>query len=274
MKPIVAFVLFMILMTPVYGLAGGSAAGAHLIGHSAMQAVCGTSAAVSIGPAGHYECNACPSYTDFGGDRKESFNLQKVFQGHFSTTAHEQALLVLSGCESHADGFGGTALLTREGAGWKKSAYFKAFKPLACLSFKGRDGLEHLACRENDAHFGTAEYWIETASFKDNSLHHDHVFPVILIDNMAGLGFARKGYCYEQNITRFERLPSESGFVVAVTQTRGRAPAGQKECGETEIPMEPKQTIILKFHFDGNSFSLAKESRDGLEKIQHFVPDE
>jgi hypothetical protein len=237
----------------------------------AMLAVCESSSAVSVGPSGHYQCDVCPSYTDFHGNRKESFNLQKVFRGHFSTTAHEQALLVLSGCESHADGFGGSALLTRAGAGWKKAGYFKAFKPSDCLSLKGRDGLERLACRENDAHFGTAESWIETVSFEGNSLHQHRALPVI-IDNLAGLGFPVNGYCYEQNIASFEKLPSDAGFVVVLTQTRGRAPQGENACGETEIPMEPKQSLTLRFDFDGDSFTLARESQDGLEKIKHFVP--
>jgi hypothetical protein len=256
-----------LLMMPVQAVA----AGAQQIDRGAMQAVCESDAAVSIGGSGHYQCDVCPSYTDFHGNRKESFNLQKVFRGHFSTTGHEQALLVLSGCENHADGFGGTALLTREGAGWKKSGYFKAFKPSDCLAFKGSDGPEHLACREDDMHFGTGESWIETVSFEGNSLHQHPALPAI-IDNLAGLGSSVKGYCYEQNIARFEKLPSGSGFIVVVTQSRGRAPTSENACGETEIPMELKQTITLRFDFNGNGFTLAKESQAGLEKIKHFVP--
>lgn len=255
------------LMVPVQAVAGG----AQKIDRGAMQAVCESKAGVSIGASGDFQCDVCPSYTDFHGNRKLSFNLQKVFRGHFSTTSHEQALLVLSGCENHADGFGGTALLTHEGKGWNKSAYFKAFKPSECLSFKGRDGLERLACRENDMHFGTAEYWSETVSFEANSLHQHPALPAI-IDNMAGLGFPVKGYCYEQNISRFEKLSSGTGFVVVVTQTRGRAPSGENSCGETKIPMEPKQTLTLKFDFNGDGFALDSESRAGLEKIKHFVP--
>jgi hypothetical protein len=57
-----------------------------------------------------------------------------------------------------------------------------------------------------------------------------------------------------------------------VAQTRGRAPSGENSCGETEIQMDPQQTLTLKFDFDGNRFMLAKESQAGLEKIKHFVP--
>jgi len=263
-----AFALFVM---SVGAPAGGGAPVAQKVDRGAMRAVCESNGAVSIGPSGGFQCDVCPSYTDFHGNRKESFELKKVFRGHFSTTAHEQALLVLGGCENHADGFGGSAMLTREGAGWKRVGYFKAFKPSSCLSFKGRDGLERLACRENDAHFGTAESWIETVSFKNNALHRHFALPAI-IDNMAGLGFAVKGYCYEQNISRFERLPAGAGFRVVVTQTRGRAPSGENSCGETEIQMEPQQALTLRFDFDGNRFTLTKESQAGLETIKQFVP--
>ncbi len=254
--------------TPVFAQNSPPPGGA---GRGAMLAVCESSSAVSVGPSGHYQCDECPSYTDFHGNRKQLFNLQKEFRGHFSTTTREQLLLVLSGCESHADGFGGTALLTREGAGWKKAGYFKAFKPSDCFSFKGHDGLERLACREDDMHFGTGESWIEAASFEDNTLHRHYMLPLI-IDNMAGLGFAVKGYCYEQNIASFEKLASEAGFMVVVTQTRGRAPTGENACGETKTPMEPKQPLTLRFDFDGGGFTLARESQGGLEKIKHFIP--
>jgi hypothetical protein len=260
-----------LLMMSVHGLAAEGAAGAGQIDRAAMQAVCESSAAVGTDPSGRFQCAVCPSYTDFHGSRKQPFNLQKVLRGHFSNTTSEQLLLGLSGCEDHADGFGGSALLTREGAGWKKAGYFKAFRPSDCLSFKGRDGLERLACRENDMHFGTSESWIEAASFEDNTLHRHHTLPLI-IDNMAGLGFPVKGYCYEQEITAFRKLPSEAGFMVVVTQTRGLAPHGENSCGESEIPTEPKQTIALKFRFDGNRFTPAQESKAGLEKIKHFVP--
>lgn len=260
-----------LVMMSLQGLAAGGSTAAQQIDRQAMQAVCESSAAVSVDAHGRFQCNVCPSYTDFHGNRKQSFNLQKVLRGHFSTTAHRQALLVLSGCESHASGFGGSALLTREGGRWKKAGYFKAFKPSDCLSFKGHDGLERLACREDDMHFGTAESWIEAASFEDNTLHRHQTLP-LMIDNMAGLGFPVKGHCYEQKITQFEALPSGAGFTVVVTQTRGRAPQGENACGETEIPMEPKQTLTLRFDFDGNGFTLARESQDGLEKIKHFVP--
>jgi hypothetical protein len=80
--------------------------GAKQIDHRAMQEVCENSATVNVDPKGHFQCAVCPSYTDFHGTR-ESFDLQAVYQGHFSTSNAEQLLLALTGCESHAQALQG-----------------------------------------------------------------------------------------------------------------------------------------------------------------------
>jgi len=258
------------LTMSAHGQATEEISGAKQIDRRAMQEVCESSAAVSIDPKGSFQCTVCPSYTDFQGNNRESFDLQAVYQGHFSTANAEQLLLVLAGCESHASGLGGSILLTRDGTIWKKSRYFKGDKPLKCLSFKARDGLDRLVCFAGDAHFGTAAYWISAVSYKDNSLHAE---PLLTgIGGNMGSGSPAAGYCYEQDITTFEKLPSDTGLMVVVKQTKGLAASGEGSCGETEIRMEPTQTVNLNFQFDGDHFALAPGSKSSLQKIENFLP--
>ncbi|MGA7770013.1 MAG: hypothetical protein WCA27_27770 [Candidatus Sulfotelmatobacter sp.] len=257
-----------VLTMAAHGQAAEEIPGAKQIDRRAMQEVCESSATISVDPNGHFRCAVCPSYTDFHGNR-ESFDLQAVYQGRFSTTNSEQLLLALTGCEPHASGFGGSILLTRDGTVWKKSAYFKGQKPTKCLSFKARDGLDRLVCFAGDAHFGTSASWISALSYKDNSLHAETLLDVG--GNMA-LGSPAAGYCYEQDITTFEKVPSDTGFMVVVTQTRGLAPSGDASCGETEIRMEPTQIVNLNFQFDSDHFALAPASKDSLQKVENFLP--
>lgn len=233
-----------------------------------MQEVCESSAAVQIDPKGHFQCSVCPSYTDFHGTR-ESFDLNKAYQGHFSTTNTEQLLLAMAGCEPHVSGLGGTILLTRDGTVWKKAAYYKGDNASNCLSFRAHDRLDRLVCLAGDAHFGTAVYWINAESYKDTSLHAEPLLQDISA-NMAGSPLG--GYCYEQEIDKFEKLPSGSGFIAVVTQTKGLAPSGEGSCVDTEIRMEPPQTVNLIFQFDGDHFALAPESKGSLQKIKDFLP--
>ncbi len=243
--------------------------GAKLMDPRAMQTVCESRAAINIDPKGRFQCTVCPSYTNFQGTR-ESFDLQAVYRGHFSTINTEQLLLVLYGCEPHSSGFGGSILLTRDGTVWKKSGYFKGDNASKCLSFKARDGLDRLVCFVGDAHFGTSSYWINAVSYKGNSWHAEPLLSDI--GGNMGSGSPAAGYCYEQDIDAFEKLPSDAGFRVVVTQTKGLALSGENSCGETEIPMEPTQTVNLNFHFDGDHFALAPESKAGMQRIKDFLP--
>lgn len=251
----------------VHGQAAQEVAGANAMDRSALQEVCESSATISIDPKGHCQCSVCPSYTDFHGNR-ESFDLQEMYPGHFSTTSTEQLLLVMMGCEPHVSGFGGSILLTRDGTVWKKSAYFKGEKPTKCFSFKARDGLDRLVCLAGDQHFDGFASWISAVSYKDNSLRTESLLEVG--GNTGGSPAA--GYCYAQEIDRFEKLPSDTGFSVVIKQVRGLAPSGEKSCGDAEMRMEPQQTVRLYFQFDGDHFALALGSEGSLEKVQNFVP--
>jgi len=244
--------------------------GAKLLDRRAMQEICETPAAINIDPNGHFQCTVCPSDTDFHGNR-ESFGLLSVYQGHFSTTAQQQLLVVMMGCESHASGFGGSVLLTRFGLLWKKSAYFRADKPRKCFSFKARDGFDLLVCLQGDQHYDGYATWISAVSYKAHSLHAE---PLLEVSGNAGLGSPKAGYCYGQEITAFEELPSGGGLRVEVKQARGLAPSSEKSCGETEIPMEPTETVSLHFQFDGDRFAVAPESKDSLRKVENFVPNQ
>jgi hypothetical protein len=239
-----------------------------LMDRGAMQQVCENNAAVNIDSMGHFQCTVCPSYTDLHGTR-ESFSLRAAYRGHFSTTKADQLLLALNGCEPHASGFGGSILLTRDGTVWKKSGYFKGDNVSNCLPFKSHDGLDRLACLAGDSFAGNSVYWMSAASYRNNSLHEER-----LLDASSNLTYGSPvaRYCYDQHIGTFEKLPSGIGYRVVVTQTRGLAPSDGKSCGETEIPMEPPQTVNLNFQFDGEHFTLAPESKDSLQRVQNFVP--
>jgi len=256
-----------LLAMSAHGQVAEEIPGSKQIDRRAMQEVCESSATISIDPKGHFQCDACPSYTDFHGNR-ESFDLLEVYQGHFSTTKAEQLLLVLIGCEPHVSGFGGSILLTRDGTVWKKSNYFKGHKPLKGLSFTARDGLDYLVSLGGDQHYDGSASWISAVSYKDNSLRED---PLLAVGGNSG-GPPAAGYCYEQDIATFEKVPSGNGFKAVVTQVRGLAPSGEKSCGDTEIPMEPTQTVNLSFLLDGDHFAVALGSEGSLQQVENFVP--
>jgi hypothetical protein len=262
------FVAIVVFAQSAFGQADDEIPIPKQVDASVRQLVCENDATATTDPKGHFQCNVCPSDTDFHGTR-QPYALNLAYQGHFSTTNADQLLLVMWGCEAHVSGFGGSILLTRDGTVWKKSAYFKGDKPIQCFSFNGHDGLNHLACRGGDAHFGNADYWISAKSYEGASVHEQ---PLLAVGSNLGSGSPRAGYCYDQDIDHFEKLPSGEGFTVVVRQTKGLGPSSEVACGESDIPMEPTQTVKLIFQFDGERFALAPGGEGNLEKIENFVP--
>jgi hypothetical protein len=256
------------LTASVYGQGTGEVPIPKQVDASVRQLVCQNDATATTDPKGHFQCNVCPSYTDFHGNH-EGYALNQAFYGHFSAANADQLLLVMWGCEPHVAGFGGSILLTRDGAVWKQSAYFQGDKPIQCLSFNGRDGLNRLVCRGADAHFGNADYWISAKSYEGGSVHDQ---PLLAVGSNLGSGSPISGFCYDQDIDRFEKLPSGEGFTVVIKQTKGLAPSGEAACGERDIPMEPTQTVKLIFQFDGDRFAPALGGEGSLEKVANFVP--
>ena len=68
-------VTLVVLTISAHGQATEEIPSAKQIDRRAMQEVCESSAAVSIDPKGSFQCTVCPSYTDFHGNNRESFDL-------------------------------------------------------------------------------------------------------------------------------------------------------------------------------------------------------
>jgi len=117
--------------------------------------------------------------------------------------------------------------LSRAGTRWKKLNYFQGHKPLKGLSFKARDGLDRMVGFGGDQHYDGNASWISAVSYKDNVLHEE---PLLGVSGNSG-GAPAAGYCYQQDIDTFEKLPSKTGIKVVVKQIRGLAPSGEKSCG-------------------------------------------
>lgn len=106
----------------------------------------------------------CPKYTDFGrfGDRLP-WSLGAVTLGHFLSPTSEDAVLWMSGCESHASNFGGTILLTRRSRKWSMLWYKSAVQTAQCHKVLRRDRREILVCIAEDGAQGneTTDLYVE-----------------------------------------------------------------------------------------------------------------
>ncbi|HWE51425.1 MAG TPA: hypothetical protein VG273_16655 [Bryobacteraceae bacterium] len=112
---------------------------------------------VCPGHANASACEVCPEGADF---TEGKWEVMAIFVGHFRSPASEDALISASGCESHASGFGGSALLTRDHASWAFVRYVSSMIAWDCRKLAGSDGRDRLVCGNADAHQGHASSWL------------------------------------------------------------------------------------------------------------------
>lgn len=91
------------------------------------------------------ECDVCPAFTGFSGTA--GGRIEVIMDGSFASASAEK-LLRLTGCESHADNWGGTVLLRYTDNGWVPVSYVAGFMPSHCEKHDEPDGHARLVCLE------------------------------------------------------------------------------------------------------------------------------
>jgi hypothetical protein len=97
-------------------------------------------------------CDVCPKDTNGGGGKdRGKWEIKAVFSGHFVSPSSEDALVSGSGCEPHADDFGGSFLLAKRGPSWQKVRYVPGLIAFDCHKLTGSDGRDRLICGQADS---------------------------------------------------------------------------------------------------------------------------
>jgi hypothetical protein len=87
-------------------------------------------------------CDICPEGMAGGA----AWELRAIFLGHFLSPSSQDALVSGFGCESHADGVGGSFLFTRKGSSWSKVRYVAGMLAWDCKKLVGSDARDRLVC--------------------------------------------------------------------------------------------------------------------------------
>jgi hypothetical protein len=111
---------------------------------------------------------------------------------HFVSPSSEDALVSGSGCESHADDFGGSFLLTKQGLSWHKVRYVAGLIAFDCHKLTGSDGRDRLIC-------GQADSW-QGDEFSSVCIHDPgaDLIKTDTLDTQFARGFAldNRGECF------------------------------------------------------------------------------
>jgi hypothetical protein len=93
-------------------------------------------------------CDVCPQPT--AGNGGSPWVLRAVFLGHFLSSSSQDAVAGGFGCEDHADGVGGSFLLTKKVSSWLIVRYVAGMIAWDCRKLMGSDGRDRLVCGKVD----------------------------------------------------------------------------------------------------------------------------
>jgi hypothetical protein len=91
-------------------------------------------------------CDACPEISHSGAG---SWQVRAFHPGHFVSPKSEDMLISGSGCEDHADDFGGSVLLARNALSWRRVRYVAGMIADQCRKLNASDGRDRLICRSD-----------------------------------------------------------------------------------------------------------------------------
>jgi hypothetical protein len=203
-------------------------------------------------------CAVCPQDTSSPGG---VWNLRAITLGHFVSPASEDVLISGFGCESHADGWSGTFLFTKDGSSWRRVRYLQGMNAFDCKKLPGSDDRDRLVCAAGDMHFGVADSYLylldpgrdpATLDPLDDTSRGVSFFAVD--DSLGGCVTYPKGFVQSEAIDRVEfmALPTKHHVRIAVFARLGKAMVPedvlQKAC-ESGQPDLKLATVSRRYEF-------------------------
>jgi len=181
-----------------------------------------------------------------------------VLFGHFLSGTSEDVVVGCFGCESHADLWGGTLLLTKKSGEWTPAWYKPAVIARHCRRVPLTSGRQILFCEETDGGMGHSVHGLYTLDLTKPRFAWHSV--VLMADTYSS---PMLGGVQTQFIDRvsFEETVN-SGLLVRVSVRHGRIklrPDDQR-FGEEALPKPKISKYEIDFRLDGEGFKITPET--------------
>ncbi|WP_407568746.1 hypothetical protein [Deinococcus altitudinis] len=259
--------LILLLLTLCSGL---TLAGAHSSqtptpkqARELMANVCPTGASTGA-------CSVCPDFVN-GGGFGGKMTLEAVTYGKFLNNRDTYALLDLSGCEPHANNYGGGVLLRWRGlTRWEFVKYFSGLRPYDCQKYPAQGypaqgGRETLLCEGGYSNMGIVDTSLFQVDLLTSRGDTDTSLFVLEDSSEACLSTASV-----QRLSSWQRVNLNGG---ALPGLRVRLLSGSGKTGRTpetcddKAPTLPTRAYTLEYTFDGKMFSPTAATRTVLRQL-------
>jgi hypothetical protein len=216
----------------------------------------------------------CPAPPPFVGESAlpGQFGIRKVYLGHFTTPAADEAVLATSGGEPHAANYGGTALLERKNGEWEFQWYRGGLITKDCAVVKRQDRSELLVCFLGDIHQGVSGQDIYTVDPKKPKDSEQATLLGLMDDTINCGGYLNLQASVSVQSSAFKEIAlTKNGTLLTATVnfgTRKYSPEERARCAigvnrhfkvPTALAPETKPYAI-QFDWDGAQFRLQPES--------------
>ncbi len=202
-------------------------------------------------------CHVCPEGTmDEGRDAGGGGTVQNTIAGHLSGPKSEDVLLVMRGCEPHANGFVDSALFTKVDGQWTTGG----MSPGAvgdCELISNNEGRQGLLCQRGDYHMGLMDASLRFGYVggSDNDLINTYLMTAPCIGGEKSPTVANSSLVKREWTVaggkRALNLTAECSRFRANCRARDEEPAG---------PVAKARTFHIQYIFDGESLVLSPAS--------------
>ncbi len=240
-----------------------------------VRVLCEASEAVA-GKRG-FRCD-CPSYTEMTFTVAEGLGLElgPFFPGHFSGPGRDEAVVVMSGCESGAGSsqtYAEAALVRRTPAGWER-VYHQHDALGDCASILSPGGRSRLVCHRTGGHQGHYPVAFNLVGFDEVGVETRPILdPILSFTTHEGGPCCAPDPVFKLDVTRHALLGKaayEAGDERALTfevSVRSHVVCVDHPDACARLGLAPV-TLSLRYTFDGTTFRRAPESAATEEMLR------
>jgi hypothetical protein len=218
-------------------------------------------------------CRDCPKQTSFNDELGLSWDVKRVFTGHFTSVEGENLILSGRGCEPHSENFGGSFVFDMKGRSVRLLRYDEALITEKCHKFAVRDAPDMLICTDDwGAQVTLWSYVYQVAFDEDGQSDVHRIFGTIdLSPQHCGIDFFtdKPTFIQESHLTGLEMEKSPTGLpVLVVTANFGKRfpTAEERKACEQGAPIAlALPTYRLEFLFDGKTFRPSEATKDSMK---------
>ncbi len=219
----------------------------------------------------------CPEPTGFAGNAEPGgWWVSAVTRGHFLSATSDDAALAMAGCESHAESFGGTILLTREGNRWKMRSYKSGLTTDKCHKVTREDGRDLLVCAGGWTGQGEVFGNLFLTDLRTGQTIGDTAFfrTEDSVGTCGGLDREHPEPVIAATIDRVDFLPGKSHGLpgIVVTASYGKKPIKSSDwqsCIDGKLAPPPTKAYQIEFQFDGTNYRPTPSSAAAVKVFEN-----